>query len=432
MLQPSRELMDDDSYKLAMELMIEDARQIGSGDDGKGKGREGSVSDNELAFRLYTQDLESAFTIDADRRLSASMQHAVRTDSNAFLRFQHEERMAQYDHEVAVALSDNRAPPPMPPPAPPLEPVPELEMEPASNNDNDDDDDDNGHVSPEGKGPKDGKQSEKGKGKGKESVAGGIDRTNSLKRARSEGLASPDEADDDLIFQGKRSKQGESSAWAASRQPEPNRRPCTSCMEAIPESQLIRAPCSHDYCHACVKGLFTSAMRDESLFPPKCCRQAIPAGEHVDILGADLINLYHAKRIEFSTENRTYCHNAECGAFINPAEVGRCSKCDRQTCVSCKKAAHIGDCPQDMELQRVLELAEQRNWRRCASCSSMVELAHGCNHMTFVSHDGHLPLEFANTCFCTVVDAVPSSAIFVVSSGPSRRRVLVRCSPKRI
>lgn len=367
LMLPSRAGMDDDSYKLAMELMLDDARQIGSGADGKGKLQEGSYSDTQMAFRLYAQDLESAAAIDADRRLSASLQQAVRTDSNAVLQFQYEERMALHDHEVAVALSEGRDPPPMPPPppapAPVLEPVPEVEVEPASN-------------TPVG-------SPDKGKGKGKElavdnlAVSGPAANT---KRMRSDHFR--DETDDDITFLGKRLKQGESSTWAASREPAENQRPCTSCIEATPEGQLIRAPCNHDYCHDCIKGLFTSAMRDESLFPPKCCQQAIPAGEHAEVLGANLVNLYHAKRIEFSTENRTYCHIADCGHFVKPIDVGTCQNCNRQTCVSCKKAAHIGDCPQDMELTRVLELAEQEGWRRCAQCSAMVELAHGCNHMT--------------------------------------------------
>lgn len=365
LLLPSHAGMDDDSYKLAMELMLEDSRQIASGADGKGKRQEGSYSDTQIAFRLYAQELESAAIVDADRRLSASLQRAVQTDANAVLQFQYEERMAQHDHEVAVALSEGRAPPPMPPPppapAPVLEPVAEEEPE---NNERID---------------------TPSKGKGKEPVAedpkvSGFATT--LKLQRDGTFDFRDETDDDIIFLGKRLKQGESSAWAASREPEENQRPCTSCLEVLPESQVIRAPCKHDYCHDCIKGLFTSAMRDESLFPPKCCQQAIPAGEHAEVLGENLVNLYHAKRIEFSTENRTYCHRADCGNFIKPIDVGTCQRCNKQTCVSCKKAAHIGDCPQDTELTRVLELAEQENWRRCKQCNTMVELAHGCNHMT--------------------------------------------------
>ncbi|KAJ4422103.1 hypothetical protein N0V82_003296 [Gnomoniopsis sp. IMI 355080] len=373
MLLPSRANMDDDSYDLVLKLMLEDSRQLA---EGKGKQKEGNLSDTELAFGLYAQEIQNALAIDADHRLVVSMQQALHTDANAVTQLQQEERMAEHDHEVAVALSEGRDPPPMPP-APILAIV--SEVSPILKRKRDAGETDPAELTKRPKTVTWDLDPATQSAKGKEPV---ITPKQSAKRSRTETFDFRDETDDLLIFHGKQARMGESASWAASRQPPPNHRPCTSCMEFTPESRLMRAPCQHEYCHDCVKSLFTTAMRDESLFPPKCCQQAIPADQHAKILGWNLVSLYYAKQIEFSTENRTYCHNAECGAFIKPGNIGRCSSCGLRTCVSCKKIAHGGDCPKDAELHRVLEMAEQEGWRRCTKCNAMVELAYGCNHMT--------------------------------------------------
>ncbi|MCJ1377380.1 hypothetical protein MMC17_000475 [Xylographa soralifera] len=51
---------------------------------------------------------------------------------------------------------------------------------------------------------------------------------------------------------------------------------CASCQEPVAYFNAVYGPCSHDYCKDCVKKLFFMATRDESLFPPRCCRKAIP------------------------------------------------------------------------------------------------------------------------------------------------------------
>ncbi|KAJ4387687.1 hypothetical protein N0V93_008285 [Gnomoniopsis smithogilvyi] len=382
-LLPSQVKMDDDSYELILKLMLEDSRQLA---EGKGKQKEGNISDTEVAFNLYAKEIENALTIDADHRLVMSIQQALSTDANALTQLQDEERMAQHDHEVAIALSEGRDPPPMPtsPPAPDIVPEaslahdpdakPSLKRKAAKDTD---------HAQAT-KVPRTGDfDSARRSDKGKEPEH---THAQPAKRPRTETFDFRDETDDgkDLILHGKRARLGESSSWAANRQPPRNHRTCTSCIESTPELLLIRAPCQHEYCHDCIKSLFTLAMRDETLFPPKCCQQAIPAEQHARILGSNLVHLYHAKQIEFSTENRTYCHNTECGKFINSVDAGHCSSCGMRTCTSCKKVAHLGDCPQDAELHRILEMAEQKGWRRCTKCNSMVELSHGCNHMTLV------------------------------------------------
>lgn len=382
MLLLSRADMDDESYSIALQLMLEDAQQLA---EGKGKQKEGTKSDTQVAFDLYAQEIQNALTIEVDHRLTTSIHQALRADANAISQMQHEERMARHDRQVALALSQGRVPPPMPPSIPPPPPAPEQVPETSSvtvadaNESLGKEPSNVEHVDPE-EPPKIGDvDCPRQSAKGKELEAAPTQHTEDT---RTEGFNSHDEADDDVTLQGKPAKPGESSSWAASRQPPPTHRPCTFCTEPTPELRMIRAPCGHECCYDCIEIIFTQATRDETLCPPRCCQQTIPIEQHSQILDQDLVNLYHAKQIEFSTKNRTYCHNTECGAFIKPGDVGHCRSCGLYTCTSCNKAAHTGDCPKDSELLHVIELAEQKGWRRCAKCNAMVELSIGCNHIT--------------------------------------------------
>ena len=50
---------------------------------------------------------------------------------------------------------------------------------------------------------------------------------------------------------------------------------CVSCMDPI-RGVEVRTPCAHYYDKTCILDLFEAAMKDESLFPSRCCRQHIP------------------------------------------------------------------------------------------------------------------------------------------------------------
>jgi hypothetical protein len=57
--------------------------------------------------------------------------------------------------------------------------------------------------------------------------------------------------------------------------------------------------------------------------------------------------------------------------------------CRVTTCSICKAASHgILDCPKDDATAAVLATAHEAGWSRCCGCRALVELAHGCYHMT--------------------------------------------------
>ena len=53
------------------------------------------------------------------------------------------------------------------------------------------------------------------------------------------------------------------------------RNTCAVCLEPVNKNDP-RVTCGHAYCVGCLKELFLSSMQDETLMPPRCCRQEIP------------------------------------------------------------------------------------------------------------------------------------------------------------
>ena len=173
---------------------------------------------------------------------------------------------------------------------------------------------------------------------------------------------------------------------------------CCTCFESFQSSDIIRLPCDHLYCTDCLKSLFMRATKDEQLFPPRCCRQHIPLSLIDQTMTAEEKDAFHSAEIEFSTADRTYCSNIDCGRFITPSNISsyeaQCQYCGSLTCTICKSACHFDDCPEDTALQGILELASNQGWQRCFSCKAMVELTTGCYHMTYdlfplLSYDFH-------------------------------------------
>ncbi|KAG5942226.1 hypothetical protein E4U60_007461 [Claviceps pazoutovae] len=140
-------------------------------------------------------------------------------------------------------------------------------------------------------------------------------------------------------------------------------RNCVACTSDVPVSETIRCPCSHDYCRDCMTALFNAAISDESLFPPRCCKEPIPIDRSRPFLSASLLGLYEAKKLEHETPNKTYCYVPNCSAFVPPAfvrdDVATCVRCRSRTCTMCKGQMHTQrDCPADTATAEVLQMAD--------------------------------------------------------------------------
>lgn len=149
-----------------------------------------------------------------------------------------------------------------------------------------------------------------------------------------------------------------------------------------------KVPCGHFYGSDCLLDLFRSAMTDESLFPPRCCKQEIPLAlirTHMKTM--DLTH-YEEKAHEFSTPVRLYCSDKACSRFLGPrsdtVSSVFCPSCDKSTCARCTNAAHslLIPCSDDAAAQELLALGREHGWQRCPGCRTLVELNLGCYHMT--------------------------------------------------
>jgi hypothetical protein len=171
---------------------------------------------------------------------------------------------------------------------------------------------------------------------------------------------------------------------------------CVVCQEPI-HNEGIRVPCGHHYDIECIASLFLATTRDESLFPPRCCRQLIPLSIVRTYFPPLLLKEFAEKSREFSTIRRVYCANHRCSQFLGPQTDGTrwlmrgpkvypC-KCGTATCSKCKTVyynavKHSCSYKIDGETEYVLSLGKTEGWARCPGCRAMIELNMGCNHMT--------------------------------------------------
>lgn len=178
----------------------------------KGKHREDEIIDSEVALEVWRQELEETSTLISDQALCISIAKAVESDALLIAEAKAAEEQAVSDRALALRLSGN-------PPAA------------ATTKTNE-----------------------------KKRPADHLDDA-SIERFKLMNRFEPDHA--------------ESSSSAASRAP-PETRECIACTDRFPPAALLRSPCSHEYCRECLVGLVQSSLRDESLFPPRCCTQPIP------------------------------------------------------------------------------------------------------------------------------------------------------------
>lgn len=161
---------------------------------------------------------------------------------------------------------------------------------------------------------------------------------------------------------------------------------CAACTNVKVAAQVIQAPCSHYYCDHCVENLFHESTRDETLYPPRCCKQDIPFADIKEHLTGKLQSAFQAKKEELDTKDRTYCFISKCSTFIGAEHIkgdtATCPACEAVTCTKCKGNCDGSNCPNDESMKQLQEMADAEGWRRCRVCHRMVELKHGCNHIT--------------------------------------------------
>jgi hypothetical protein len=337
--------VDEQTLRVIIQLQCEELDQFARANQPKGKGRAGEQdarADFLVAVEAYRNDLRRAAQSLADETMCKSISSALETDADLVAAAVSEEEQTMRDRALALQLSG---------PARSVFSVPVSDFPLVLSV------------------------------HGRSSSACGMwpffdaDRCQSLLPQEPSVRSSASHA--------------ESSAWAQSRRhPVPSTQ-CIACAEWCAPCDLAKAPCRHEYCRDCLRALFRASLVDETLFPPKCCKQPFVLTSCHTLLTSDLITQYGDKEVEFRTPaaQRTYCH--ACSAFVPPqrvkGDVASCGRpdCGAQTCTFCRGGSHVGsDCPQGPARQDLERLAAAEGWQHCFGCKRIVELDTGCYHIS--------------------------------------------------
>lgn len=161
---------------------------------------------------------------------------------------------------------------------------------------------------------------------------------------------------------------------------------CAVCGELFHPHAAVRLVCSDVYCKPCLKSFLLRVAKDESLFPPKCCRQVIDISTMEADFSVEELAVYRAAELEFTSTDRVYCADPECAKFIpmpqRTSDRATCEACSATTCVHCRALAHDGGCVKDETKQSLIDFAGEQGWKPCFGCGEMVFRYEGCDHMT--------------------------------------------------
>ncbi|KAM5499649.1 hypothetical protein McanMca71_006223 [Microsporum canis] len=182
------------------------------------------------------------------------------------------------------------------------------------------------------------------------------------------------------------------------------RTPMSDAKRSSPQALLLKmfrpaaSMSERRLCHGCLRRIFTLSITDPQHMPPRCCTSDHIPLKHVEKLFDYKFKLkWNRKYREYTTKNRVYCPSRGCGRWIPPSNIftdtsssgipgrkyGICGRCKVKVCCVCNRKWHrSGDCPLDEGSIKFAEVAAQEGWQRCFSCSAMVELKEGCNHIT--------------------------------------------------
>lgn len=198
---------------------------------------------------------------------------------------------------------------------------------------------------------------------------------------------------------------------------------CAICLEDtnVDRMMFLTDECRHRHCFSCVKQYVEVKLLSGVV--PTClgegCKLELTLESCSKILSPRVIEMWKRKMKEDSipVAERIYCPYPNCAMLMSKSDlschadqskVQECVKCRGHFCIDCKvpshtdmscddyKKLHPDPLVDDMKLK---SLANDNSWRQCVKCRHMIELSHGCNHMTCRYIYIHIKYHFKNLNF---------------------------------
>ncbi|KAF9468397.1 hypothetical protein BDZ94DRAFT_784579 [Collybia nuda] len=355
-INPPHADVDHLTSLLIAQLFLDDIDDVTSSRKGKAR-YDAPPTDEELAFRLQNEFLESAVRELEDYRIAKSLEVALERDFPFISAIAVMEQAAQDDREAARALSEGR-------PLPPASRYQQMLEDPAFSVPS-------------------------------EPTAAPEEPTTTIDKEQPQTeisvLRVPDGSDQSVVCVQPPSSHLNQNPQTVVKQDRSERAGCTSCGDPIPfGAASLYSQCNHNYCRACVINLVDACTRDESLFPPRCCNTPFPYSSLIRLLTAKLRVTYDSKRLELEVpaNHRIYCPSPTCSTFLGSSQKTfetnvMCPNCLSSVCSMCKQSSHIGEnCSENAALVEVRTLARREGWQTCPECHAIIELNQGCYHMT--------------------------------------------------
>ena len=170
------------------------------------------------------------------------------------------------------------------------------------------------------------------------------------------------------------------------------RRECYICTNQVLYSESVMfGECPHSWCHGCLRRAFDLAIKNNGGYPVRCCVQLQSISlDNPDValaLGDKMISDVKAKIVEYTTQDRTYCHQQTCSAFIVPDTISdrmaTCPTCQQRTCASCKGSYHEKPDCSAINDEAFEHWRDENGAATCPGCHHAVEITYGCNHMRY-------------------------------------------------
>lgn len=93
---------------------------------------------------------------------------------------------------------------------------------------------------------------------------------------------------------------------------------CIICLDRMDKYDSVTIKCGLTYCRDCIHLLFSRSLSDPELFPPRCCKEAIPYEQVLVLFPGHFNRRFDDRLEEFYTANPIYCPTVNSGQFLAP------------------------------------------------------------------------------------------------------------------